>query len=237
MDLLLRSPCPPRYPPPARAHAPAPRDAEGDVADRPGMEAEPVRGRARVERMTRRCPRREREADFMTHPEGQTARDIFPEDEGVPEVSQDDSPTTPAREDPGVRAGPAGGRRSQRRLRHDGTRAVRGRVADRPVGARGPRRRRRPGPRRGRRRTDRRIPRARSPAQLEQDTSTTYDTDSGDRPGPPTTSRRPPTCPWAARAPRRPPSTPSTDEQDPLAPLPRARIRVRATGCLRWICG
>jgi hypothetical protein len=35
-----------------------------------------------------------------TQPEGQTARDIFPEDEGVPEVSQDDSPTIATSEDP-----------------------------------------------------------------------------------------------------------------------------------------
>ena len=33
-------------------------------------------------------------------PEGQTARDVFPEDEGVPEVSQDDSPTMAGAEDP-----------------------------------------------------------------------------------------------------------------------------------------
>ena len=36
----------------------------------------------------------------MTQPEGQTARDIFPEDEGIPEVSQDDSPTQERAEDP-----------------------------------------------------------------------------------------------------------------------------------------
>jgi hypothetical protein len=36
----------------------------------------------------------------MTHPEGQTARDIFPEDDGIPEVSQDDSPTQERAEDP-----------------------------------------------------------------------------------------------------------------------------------------
>jgi hypothetical protein len=36
----------------------------------------------------------------MTEPEGQTARDIFPEDEGIPEVSQDDFPTTQEAEDP-----------------------------------------------------------------------------------------------------------------------------------------
>jgi hypothetical protein len=36
----------------------------------------------------------------VTQPEGQTARDIFPEDEGQPEVSQDDSPTIARGEDP-----------------------------------------------------------------------------------------------------------------------------------------
>ncbi len=36
----------------------------------------------------------------MTQPEGQTARDIFPEDEGIPEVAQDDSPTMERAEDP-----------------------------------------------------------------------------------------------------------------------------------------
>ena len=36
----------------------------------------------------------------MTQPEGQTARDIFPEDDGIPEVSQDDSPTEQRAEDP-----------------------------------------------------------------------------------------------------------------------------------------
>ena len=36
----------------------------------------------------------------MTQPEGQTARDIFPEDEGLPEVAQDDSPTMARAEDP-----------------------------------------------------------------------------------------------------------------------------------------
>ena len=36
----------------------------------------------------------------MTQPEGQTARDIFPEDEGVPDVSQDDFPTMKPAEDP-----------------------------------------------------------------------------------------------------------------------------------------
>jgi hypothetical protein len=36
----------------------------------------------------------------MTQPEGQTARDVFPEDDGIPEVSQDDSPTQERAEDP-----------------------------------------------------------------------------------------------------------------------------------------
>jgi len=37
----------------------------------------------------------------MSQPtEGQTARDVFPEDEGIPEVSQDDSPTMAGAEDP-----------------------------------------------------------------------------------------------------------------------------------------
>jgi hypothetical protein len=37
----------------------------------------------------------------MTQPsEGQTARDIFPEDEGLPEVEQDDFPTMKENEDP-----------------------------------------------------------------------------------------------------------------------------------------
>jgi hypothetical protein len=36
----------------------------------------------------------------MTQPEGQSARDVFTEDEGVPEVAQDDSPTQERAEDP-----------------------------------------------------------------------------------------------------------------------------------------
>jgi hypothetical protein len=35
-----------------------------------------------------------------TPAEGQTARDVFPEDEGIPEVAQDDSPTMMSSEDP-----------------------------------------------------------------------------------------------------------------------------------------
>jgi hypothetical protein len=38
--------------------------------------------------------------DGTTQTEGQTARDIFPEDDGIPEVSQDDSPTMAENEDP-----------------------------------------------------------------------------------------------------------------------------------------
>ncbi|KQS56736.1 hypothetical protein ASG36_16955 [Geodermatophilus sp. Leaf369] len=35
----------------------------------------------------------------MTQPEGQTARDVFPEDDGIPEIA-DDSPEAAAAEDP-----------------------------------------------------------------------------------------------------------------------------------------
>ena len=42
----------------------------------------------------------------MTQPEGQTARDIFPEDDGIPEVAQDDSPTMQRAEDPEFMAMP-----------------------------------------------------------------------------------------------------------------------------------
>jgi hypothetical protein len=41
-----------------------------------------------------------RDGGGVTGPEGQTARDVFPEDEGVPEISQDDSPTMAGAEDP-----------------------------------------------------------------------------------------------------------------------------------------
>ena len=42
----------------------------------------------------------------MTQPEGQTARDVFPEDDGIPEVAQDDSPTMQRAEDPEFMAMP-----------------------------------------------------------------------------------------------------------------------------------
>src|SRR5687768_15161803 len=48
--------------------------------------------RSRTPRRTGRHP--------MTQPEGQTARDVFSEDEGIPEVAQDDSPTQERAEDP-----------------------------------------------------------------------------------------------------------------------------------------
>jgi hypothetical protein len=106
----------------------------------------------------------------MTQPEGQTARDIFPEDEGVPEVSQDDSPTIARSEDPEFAPVPrddAGAsvdfgttafeqsegepltQRLERELPDD---AVDVRPAEDPD---------------------------RAMAQLEQDTSTTFDSDSG----------------------------------------------------------
>ena len=44
--------------------------------------------------------------DGTTQTEGQTARDIFPEDNGIPEVAQDDSPTLQRAEDPQFQALP-----------------------------------------------------------------------------------------------------------------------------------
>jgi hypothetical protein len=41
-----------------------------------------------------------------TGPEGQTARDVFPEDNGVPDISQDDFPTMQSNEDPQFAAEP-----------------------------------------------------------------------------------------------------------------------------------
>ncbi|MEU2350635.1 hypothetical protein [Modestobacter sp. NPDC049651] len=38
--------------------------------------------------------------DTVSEPEGQTARDVVPEDDGVPEVAEDDSPTMQRAEDP-----------------------------------------------------------------------------------------------------------------------------------------
>jgi hypothetical protein len=110
----------------------------------------------------------------MTQPEGQTARDVFPEDEGVPEVSQDDSPTIARSEDPEFAPVPrddAGATvdfgttafeqsegesldgRLAREVPDDTTDVVGGvRSSEDPQ---------------------------RAMAQLEQDTSTTFDTDSG----------------------------------------------------------
>ncbi|TKJ32627.1 hypothetical protein [Blastococcus sp. CCUG 61487] len=44
--------------------------------------------------------------DDTTQTEGQTARDIFPEDDGIPETAQDDSPTMERAEDPQFEALP-----------------------------------------------------------------------------------------------------------------------------------
>ncbi|WP_051516047.1 hypothetical protein [Candidatus Blastococcus massiliensis] len=44
--------------------------------------------------------------DGTTQTEGQTSRDIFPEDDGIPEVAQDDSPTMQRAEDPQFEALP-----------------------------------------------------------------------------------------------------------------------------------
>ena len=44
--------------------------------------------------------------DGTTQAEGQTARDVFPENDGIPEVAQDDSPTMQRAEDPEFMAMP-----------------------------------------------------------------------------------------------------------------------------------
>ena len=119
----------------------------------------------------------------MTQPEGQTARDIFPEDEGIPEVSQDDSPTQERAEDP--QFAPLPGERPTATVDFGTTaaRAGRGRVARRPAGPRAP----------GRRARTCAPPRTRTaPSPSSSRTSTT----AGTTPAPtarPTTSRPPPT--------------------------------------------
>ena len=106
----------------------------------------------------------------MTQPEGQTARDIFPEDGGIPEVSQDDSPTQERAEDP--QFAPVPGERPTASVDH-GTTAFEQSEGESLTG-----------------RLDRELPEDapdvrpaedpdRAVAQLEQDTSTTPDTDSG----------------------------------------------------------
>ena len=106
----------------------------------------------------------------MTQPEGQTARDIFPEDDGIPEVSQDDSPTQAWKEDPQFE--PLPGERATATADF-GTTAFEQSEGESLSG-----------------RLDRELPDDaagirpaenpdRADAQLEQDTSTTPDTDSG----------------------------------------------------------
>ena len=110
----------------------------------------------------------------MSQSEGQTARDIFPEDDGIPEVSQDDSPTIGTAEDPefaplpGDDAGASVDFGTTAFEQSEGE-SLSGRLArempDEGVDVVGGVR-----------------PSAdpdRAMAQLEQDTSTTYDTDSG----------------------------------------------------------
>ena len=106
----------------------------------------------------------------MTQPEGQTARDVFPEDEGLPEVAQDDSPTQERAEDPqfaplpGERANAAVDFGTTAREHAEGE-SLEGRLA-RELPDEAPDVRPAEDP-------------DRSLGQLEQDTSTTPDTDSG----------------------------------------------------------
>ena len=106
----------------------------------------------------------------MTQPEGQTARDVFPEDEGLPEVAQDDSPTQERAEDP--QFAPLPGERANASadfgttaFEHAEGESLEGRLArELPDDAPDIRPAEDPD---------------RSVGQLEQDTSTTPDTDSG----------------------------------------------------------
>jgi hypothetical protein len=104
------------------------------------------------------------------HTEGQTARDIFPEDDGIPEVSQDDSPTQELAEDPQFAPVPG---ESPTASVDFGTTALEQAEGESLAG-----------------RLDRELPDDsvdvrpaedpnRAGAQYEQDTSTTPDTDSG----------------------------------------------------------
>jgi hypothetical protein len=108
--------------------------------------------------------------DGTPRPEGQTARDIFPEDDGIPEVSQDDSPTQERAEDPQFAPLPG---ESPTASVDFGTTAFEQAEGESLSG-----------------RLDRELPDDspdvrpsedpdRAVAQLEQDTSTTPDTDSG----------------------------------------------------------
>ncbi len=103
-------------------------------------------------------------------PEGQTARDVFPEDEGIPEVAQDDSPTMQSAEDPefapmpGEDPGAVTDFGTTAREQSDGE-SLSGRL-DREV----------PDVQPGVRVAE--DPQA-AEMQLEQDTSTSFDTDSG----------------------------------------------------------
>ncbi|MGY1715533.1 MULTISPECIES: hypothetical protein [Geodermatophilus] len=102
--------------------------------------------------------------------EGQTARDVFPEDEGIPEVAQDDSPTMQSAEDPEFAPMPG---EDPGAVLDTGTTAYE-QSAGEPLSGR----------------LDREVPDVQPgvrPAedpqaaamQLEQDTSTTFDSDSG----------------------------------------------------------
>jgi hypothetical protein len=106
----------------------------------------------------------------MTQPEGQTARGVFPEDEGLPEVAQDDSPTQERAEDPqfaplpGERANASADFGTTAFEQSEGE-SLDGRLA-RELPDESPDVRPAEDP-------------DRSVGQLEQDTSTTPDTDSG----------------------------------------------------------
>ena len=110
-------------------------------------------------------------AEAATGSEGQTARDVFPEDNGVPDVSQDDFPTMQRSEDP--QFAPEPGDRESHETTGFGTTAFEQSQGESLTG-----------------RLDRELPDdapdirpsedpSRAGAQLEQDLDTTPHTDSG----------------------------------------------------------
>jgi hypothetical protein len=161
----------------------------------------------------------------MTQPEGQTSRDIFPEDDGIPEVSQDDFPTQDRAEDP--QFAPVPGDRPTAALDY-GTTAFEQSEGESLSG-----------------RLDREIPHhAPDALRSSSRTSTRRLAPTPAPSGPPTTSRPRPTHPSVARGRRSLPCTSRTaDQRSSLSGtnrprfrgtgVPRGRVGASAIGCLR----
>ena len=137
-----------------------------------------------------------------TGPEGQTARDVFPEDNGVPDVSQDDFPTMQRSEDP--QFAPELGDRESHRSRATG-RATRPSASARPPSS-SPRAGRCPGAWRRRSPTTSRTcapPRTRAAASGSSSRTTTPPRTPTPAPTAPPTTSRPASTRWSAARARR----------------------------------